>query len=215
MTSALRTSCRASLMAVLVALILLVASSPAAGFGEPAPTDGVWPLDPRPEVVKGFDPPAVTWGAGHRGVDLRGYVGQPVRAALGGTISYAGILAGRGVVVVDHGGRRTTYEPVDVEVSVGDVVARGGRLGTLAPTPGHCAPLYCLHWGLIHTTFTGDEYVDPLTLVGGGPVRLVPWDGLPSTRGFGPSGPAPSSALAAAPLPVESGARVGLTVGLA
>ena len=76
----------------------------------PAPArDGVWPLVPRPEVVAGFDPPETRWGAGHRGVDLLGHVGQPVHASLGGTVTFATPLAGRGVVVVDHGGcaRRT------------------------------------------------------------------------------------------------------------
>ena len=63
---------------------------------------GEWPLRPRPAVVAGFDPPADPWGAGHRGVDLLGHAGQPVRAALPGTVTYAGGLAGRGA----GGGRR-------------------------------------------------------------------------------------------------------------
>ena len=85
-----------------------------AGTASPAPAgSAVWPLLPAPEVVAGFDPPATRWGAGHRGVDLAGAPGQPVRAALAGTVTFAGSLAGRGVVVVDHGATRTTYEPVD------------------------------------------------------------------------------------------------------
>ena len=44
----------------------------------------------------------------------------------GGTVVFAGVLAGRGVVSVAHpGGLRTTYEPVTATVAVGDVVARG------------------------------------------------------------------------------------------
>ena len=38
--------------------------------------------------------------------------GAPVRAAGAGRVSYAGLLAGRGVLVVVHGALRTTYEPV-------------------------------------------------------------------------------------------------------
>src|SRR5204863_385874 len=45
----------------------------------PSPTHGVWPLRPRPPVVAGFHPPASRFGAGHRGVDLAGTVGQVVR----------------------------------------------------------------------------------------------------------------------------------------
>ena len=78
---------------------------------DPLPV-GVWPLQPQPQVVRAFDPPDSPFGAGHRGVDLAGSVGQPVVAALAGRITFAVPLAGRGVVVVDHGPTRTTYEPV-------------------------------------------------------------------------------------------------------
>lgn len=132
----------------------------------------VWPLVPRPDVVARFDPPASTWGAGHRGVDLLGRPGQVVRAAATGTITFAGPLAGRGVVVVDHGETRTTYEPVRATVHVGDRVAEGQPIGRLEVPMSHCFPRACLHWGLLR----GDIYLDPLTLVGAGPVRLLPWD---------------------------------------
>lgn len=141
----------------------------------PAPP-GVWPLGPAHQVVGGFHPPSSPWGAGHRGVDLLGSPGQEVRAALAGTVTFAGELAGRGVVVVDHGGRRTTYEPVDPSLPVGAAVAAGAVIGHLQAGMSHCFPRTCLHWGLIR----GDTYLDPLTLVGGGPVRLLPLEGLPS-----------------------------------
>ena len=86
---------------------------------------GVWPLQPEPAVVAYFDPPASPYGAGHRGVDLAGSVGQEVHAALAGTVTYAGRLAGRGVVVVSHGETRTTYEPVTATVNVGDPAPQG------------------------------------------------------------------------------------------
>ena len=136
----------------------------------PATSEPVWPLAPRPEVVEGFAPPVERWGAGHRGVDLAGRAGQRVRAAQAGTVNFAGSLAGRGVVVVDHGATRTTYEPVRAAVNVGDRVSPGTVLGTLETFGSHCWPASCLHWGLRE----GDEYLDPLTLVGRGPVRLLP-----------------------------------------
>jgi murein DD-endopeptidase MepM/ murein hydrolase activator NlpD len=137
------------------------------------PSRGVWPLDPEPEVVREFDPPRAAYSAGHRGVDLRGRVGQPVRAALAGEVTYAGRLAGRGVVVVSHGPTRTTYEPVTAAVRRGDRVGRGEVIGALQWSGSHCLPLACLHWGLRR----GETYLDPLELVGGGPqpVRLYPW----------------------------------------
>jgi murein DD-endopeptidase MepM/ murein hydrolase activator NlpD len=131
---------------------------------------GVWPLDPRPEVVTEFNPPLTPYGSGHRGVDLAGSAGQEVRAAAAGRVTYAGSLAGRGIVVVSHGATRTTYQPVRATVRVGRSVAAGEVLGELEASGSHCAPRACLHWGLVE----GETYLDPLTLVGAGPVRLLP-----------------------------------------
>lgn len=166
-------------------LVLLLAAT---GTGSPAPAPlpdhtpqqapaaGVWPLQPTPTVVEGFRPPSVPYGAGHRGVDLAGRPGQVVHAAADGRVTYAGSLAGRGVVVVSHGSTRTTYEPVRATVEVGTVVAAGDPLGRLETAGSHCAPASCLHWGLLEA----DTYLDPLTLVGAGPVRLLPLEGLPA-----------------------------------
>lgn len=150
---------------------LLWSLPPAAGATEPATgVAGVWPLAPEPPVVRGFDPPDDPWTAGHRGVDLLGRPGQPVRSALPGRVAWSGALAGRGVVVVDHGTTRTTYEPLDARAPVGVVVAAGDRIGRLATLGSHCLPRTCLHWGWIED----QTYLDPLRLVGGGPVRLLP-----------------------------------------
>lgn len=145
-------------------LVLALALSPAA---DPV---GVWPLQPEPVVVAYFDPPATPYGSGHRGVDLAGEPGQEVHAALAGTVTYAGLLAGRGVVVVSHGMTRTTYEPVRASVEVGDAVPQGSVIGRLELTGSHCFPRACLHWGWL----AGETYLDPLRLVGAGPVRLLP-----------------------------------------
>lgn len=160
----------ARLLVVLSLLPVLI--GPMSALGAPPAPDpiGVWPLAPAPEVVAGFDPPTTPWGAGHRGVDLLGAVGQPVRAALPGTISFAGVLAGRGVVVVNHGPTRTTYEPVSTTRNVGDAVSAGATIGTLQLGGSHCFPRACLHWGWLE----GETYLDPLRLVGMGPVRLLP-----------------------------------------
>lgn len=131
---------------------------------------GQWPLAPVPDVVKGFDPPSSTWGAGHRGVDLLGEVGRQVRTALPGRVTFAGRLAGRGVVVVDHGDTRTTYEPVAATVALGARVSAGDPIGSLELVGSHCFPRACLHWGWLR----GETYLDPLLLVGAGPVRLLP-----------------------------------------
>ena len=165
-------------LATLLAAFLLVgpvAAVPARAAADPVPV-GVWPLRPTPEVVTGFDPPDAPWGAGHRGVDLRGSPGQAVHAALAGTVSFAGVLAGRGVVVVVHGDTRTTYEPVEATVPVGQEVGRGGVIGHLQAIASHCPPRACLHWGWLR----GPTYLDPLDLVGPVTVRLLPlWRDVP------------------------------------
>ncbi|MGH3932293.1 MAG: M23 family metallopeptidase [Pseudonocardiaceae bacterium] len=138
-----------------------------------------WPLPGSPAVVRAFQAPAHPYGPGHRGVDLAGASGTPVLAAGAGTVVFAGQVAGRGVVSVDHpGGVRTTYEPVSPTVTAGDLVARGQQIGTL--TPGHlaCSAVACLHWGARR----GADYLDPLRLLGLGRVRLLPWEGS-STNG--------------------------------
>jgi murein DD-endopeptidase MepM/ murein hydrolase activator NlpD len=137
---------------------------------------GVWPLQPQPVAVHGFDPPSAAWSAGHRGVDLLGAPGQPVHSALAGSVSFVGRIAGRGVVVVDHGPTRATYEPVAASAAVGDPVVAGQVIGTLEAFGSHCLPRVCLHWGLIEAA---EHYLDPLSLIGCAPhpVRLLPLDG--------------------------------------
>ncbi|MEO5664126.1 MAG: M23 family metallopeptidase [Nocardioides sp.] len=163
------TALRALLLAT--SLLLGLAASPAAATVA-ADTDpvGVWPLRPTPEVVHGFDPPDDPWGSGHRGVDLAGTVGQSVHSALAGTVAFVGKIAGKPVVTISHGDTRTTYEPVSSALEPGTTVAAGARIGTLELPFSHCFPTACLHWGWL----LGDSYLDPLSLVGSGRVRLLP-----------------------------------------
>lgn len=194
----------ALLVAALVAALgCLLLPLPAGGAGRapgPVPVgEGAWPLQPRPRLVTGFDPPEQRWDPGHRGVDLAGSPGAVVLSALAGRVAYVGTVAGVPVVSVQHGRLRTTYQPVAASVAVGDAVARGAGLGRLVRAGSHCFPGACLHWGLVEGAGDGRDYLDPLLLVGGGPVRLLPLDGsLP------PTAPVRSGVLASsrpAPLP--------------
>ncbi|MDQ1694910.1 MAG: hypothetical protein QOJ03_263 [Frankiaceae bacterium] len=157
-----------TLSMVTVVLALLVALPPAPARAAPGWS---WPLPGPPEVVRGFDPPAEPWLAGHRGVDLAGRVGEPVRVAGAGTVAFAGKVGGIPVLSVRHaGGLLTTYEPVVADVRVGDAVVAGQRIGRLVERDSHCAPDACLHWGLRR----GADYLDPLALVSPTQVRLLP-----------------------------------------
>lgn len=165
---------------------------PAAGF--------FWPLAGSPPVLRPFEPPRTHYGPGHRGVDLGGQVDEPVVAAADGLVVFSGVLAGRGVVSVEHEGLlRSTYEPLRPTVAVGVRVRRGDQLGLLdaghpgCPIPplprpqvtrpqvtgppgtevsGLGAPITaCLHWGLRRRL----DYLNPLWPLGSR-IRLLPWN---------------------------------------
>ena len=100
---------------LLVALFVAPHADAAARYG--------WPLQPRPPVVTGYDPPAQRWLPGHRGVDLAASAGQPVTSAGDGTVTFAGQVGGRPVVSIRHSATLwTTYEPVEAQVREGDTV---------------------------------------------------------------------------------------------
>jgi murein DD-endopeptidase MepM/ murein hydrolase activator NlpD len=172
------------LLVLLLVASLVLTGSPAAAA--PPPADGVpppsavapavalwgWPVAGQPVVTRPFDPPPGPYSAGHRGVDLAGTAGDPVLAAGAGVVAFAGMVAGRPVVSVDHaGGLRTTYEPVQPAVAAGQPVARGTRLGVLVAGHAGCPVQACLHWGLRR----GQTYLDPLLLLRPPRIRLLPW----------------------------------------
>lgn len=129
------------------------------------------PVTP-PRVVRPFIAPITRYGPGHRGVDLAARPTEVIGAAGAGVVSFAGPVAGRGVVVILHpDGIRTEYEPVQASVRRGEAVRAGGMIGRLSGVHGGC-PGACLHWGARR----GDDYFDPLGLLRPlGPVRLLPW----------------------------------------
>lgn len=140
---------------------------------DPAPVGAwAWPVAAPHTVLHRFDPPAQRWGSGHRGVDLATPPGALVVAPADGVVTFAGTLVDRGVLVVAHsGGLRSTFEPVSGLVAVGALVHRGQPVATIDVASfgvGHCAPLSCLHWGLIRA----ETYLDPLWFVGGRVVLL-------------------------------------------
>jgi murein DD-endopeptidase MepM/ murein hydrolase activator NlpD len=202
-------------LATLLGCWLFAALASASHAGADDGVDGwSWPLDPRPAVLRGFDPPAQPWLAGHRGVDLAGAQGQPVLSAGTGIVSYAGRLAGVGIVVVRHGELRTTYQPVRASVQLGEAVDAGEVIGRLEELGSHCRPVSCLHWGLLR----GRTYLDPLTLVRAGPPRLLPLDGAAQSNSFLADRATPADSALAAPndsAPAERDEGIADAVALA
>jgi murein DD-endopeptidase MepM/ murein hydrolase activator NlpD len=133
---------------------------------------GQWPVD-SPTITRGFEPPSANWLAGHRGVDLAAEAGDQVRSMAVGTIGFVGQIGGVPVVTVRYPGtghRRSTYEPVTASVRVGQRVAQGQLIGTVAPAGGHCGGRDCLHVGLK----TDSGYLDPASLLRRPPAILKP-----------------------------------------
>ena len=158
-----------------MAAVLLLALSPEAASGGPdaawassvntgtnvAAGGWSWPLNPRPAVLRAFDPPVEPWLSGHRGVDLRAaHDGAEVTSPAAGTVTFAGVVVDRPVLTVDHGnGLRSSFEAVRSDLTPGAAVAEGEVLGWILP--GHCTPAPCVHWGVRR----GDEYLNPLAFV--------------------------------------------------
>jgi murein DD-endopeptidase MepM/ murein hydrolase activator NlpD len=117
-------------------------------------------------------------------VDLAAVDGAPVLAAGNGTVIFAGMVAGHGVVSVIHeGGLRTTYEPVSATVSAGQRVTKGQQIATVQAGHSGCPVAVCLHWGAFRSRAEAPNpgevernYVDPRWLVARARVRLLPID---------------------------------------
>jgi murein DD-endopeptidase MepM/ murein hydrolase activator NlpD len=142
------------------------ATAPVAATGYLAPLAGAI------VVTRPFVAPLTRYGPGHRGVDLASTEDEPVRAAGPGVVTFAGVIAGRGVVVIAHpDGVSTEYEPVTAQVGRGAVVIAGQIVAVVHGTHGACALGGCLHWGARR----GGEYFDPMLLLRPlGVVRLLP-----------------------------------------
>lgn len=131
-------------MVALVAVTSVLGARPVAAQMRP-PTAGA--------VTDPFRAPASPYGPGNRGVEYATAPGSPVTAIGAGRVGFAGPVAGRLVVVVDHGaGLRSSYLPLtEIVVEVGQSVPAGARLGTAGPS---------VHLGVR----LGDRYIDPASL---------------------------------------------------
>ena len=127
----------------------------------------VWPATGF-RVARGYVAPAHEYGPGHRGIDLDLLGGAEVRAPADGMVAFAGGVAGRGILTIDHGGGLvTTLEPVDSDLLPGAPVVKGAHIATLA-LGGHTSP-GALHFGVR----LNGEYINPMLLLGGVPRAVL------------------------------------------
>lgn len=163
---------RAAIALALAAALVGLGAEAAAAPGEaaPVPEGWIWPVVRAFRVAEPFVAPAHAYGPGHRGIDLEPLGSEVLVAPQAGVVAYAGAIAGRGIITIDHGdGWVTTLEPIESDAVAGLAVARGDAVGTLA-LGGHSSP-GTIHFGVrLH-----GEYVNPLVLLGGVPrAVLVP-----------------------------------------
>ena len=160
-----RSGALAAVLAVLLAGSALAPADRAQGAGvqdAPRPRAGAWawPVD-SPRIVQAYEAPAHRYGPGHRGIDLRPVTGDVrLLAPADGTVAFAGAVAGRGVLTIDHGnGLVTTLEPIETSLVPGTAVTKGEEVGTVT-IGGHTEP------GAVHFGVRRDgEYINPLLLV--------------------------------------------------
>jgi murein DD-endopeptidase MepM/ murein hydrolase activator NlpD len=126
----------------ILSCILLWSSCPAAGL----PVSGL--------PVRAFAP--VGSYGGHWGVDLAAPPRSPVRVVAAGRVTFAGSVAGRLTVTVDHGGEvRTSYSYLTaLSVGSGAWVAEGSNLGLSGEDRGA--------EGVHLSLRVGERYFDPM-----------------------------------------------------
>lgn len=143
------------------------ARSPAAAESAPS-GQWVWPVPPPIVVTAPFRAPPTPYAAGHRGIDVAAASGTAVVAPAAGVVHFAGSVAGRGVVSIDHGdGVLSAIEPVTAAVEAGATVAPGQVIGTVS-SGGHCDAA-CVHFGVR----VDGEYVSPFLFLGGLPRAVL------------------------------------------
>lgn len=151
------------LAVALAAVALALVSAMPAGAAPGAPEDRLegwrWPVSPV-RIVAPFVAPAHEYGPGHRGIDLAAPVGAEVTAPASGVVAFAGSVAGRPVVTVDHGdGLVSTLEPVRASVAIGVAVRVGAVVG-IVDAGGH-TPEGAIHFGVREY----GEYINPALLL--------------------------------------------------
>lgn len=153
----------------------------AAAGSAPARTSGeenwVSPVSAM-EIAAAFDPPAETWLAGHRGIDVRAIPGEPLRAPTAGAVRFRGTVASTATVsIVTESGYVVSFQPATTEAPVGTEFAAGEEIGAVAEG-AHCGQ-ECLHLG-VWPLDSDRAYVDPAPFFGRDRSVLLPLSRRPA-----------------------------------
>lgn len=151
---------------------VLLAAAVAALVIAPAAQAWTWPADGpvlRPFTL-GDDPYA---GGQHRGIDVGGELGSPVRTPAAGTVSFAGFVPSGGKTVTiqtSDGYAVTLLQLGEILVMRGALVEEGALVGRIGPSSDAVTTEPHVHLG-IRVAAEPEGYVDPLTLL---PPRTAP-----------------------------------------
>ena len=174
----------------------------------------VWPV--KGAVITSYRNVADPYAGGqHRGIDIAAEVGEPVVAATGGTVRFAGVAgsSGRTVSVRTADGRfDTSYLHLSgIEVRRGDHVVAGRRLGAVGTSGRRSSPAPHLHFG-VREAGSRHSYRDPLD--------FLPPIAPPAGEGPRPVAPAPAPVRVVrapvprgAPAPARAPRRVRIPAG--
>jgi Peptidase family M23 len=190
-------------MRFLVALLPVLIAFQA---GVPPALAWTWPADGPVlrQFILGDDPYA---GGQHRGVDIGGDAGAPVRSPAAGIVSFAGTVPGGGhsVTVQTADGHSVTLVHLgSITVARETLVREGAPVGTIGPTgdPEHPEPY--VHLG-VRVTADANGYLDPLSFLPrreSPPPPAPPEDPAPAAAPVpAPASPPPSEAPAPPPAP--------------
>jgi murein DD-endopeptidase MepM/ murein hydrolase activator NlpD len=118
-----------------------------------------------PKILHEIDRDIGKYDAGHRGVDLKGNVGDVIHAPESGKILWKGVVGGKPTFTYQVDDLKLTFTPASTARSVGESVRKGEALGTLTQNndgSNHCIDSVCLHWGVVDDQ---DNYLDPKAFV--------------------------------------------------
>ncbi len=188
--------------AVLVTLLIVA---------PPAHASWTWPL--RGEVITNYRNGDDPYAAGqHRGIDIAGEVGEPVVAAAGGEVRFAGTVGTSGLTVSVRtaDGFDTSYLHLSAtSVRAGERVLAGERLGAVGTTGTRSATEPHLHFG-VREAGSEHAYRDPLDFLP--PPLAAPRQAPDPTHAPSPEPVPPAPAPEPAPAPgdrrVPAGGRV-------
>lgn len=148
------------------------------GSAETGVSTAKWqvPLEAPVHLVNPYFQPNSDYSAGHRGIDYRVSLGQPIFAPTDSTVWFAGTVVDRQVLSLRTGhGDLLAFEPACTSLKAGDKVELGEEIAWVCEPDSsytqHCVNDFCLHFSLRND----QGYLSPIVRIGDfNPTVLLP-----------------------------------------